>query len=182
MDGLQDAKFTLTNLTEAHSLLVNLIQINDPIVWISSKMASYTVPADDPIADIAIADNETILQIINNSRTFPEQAQLQTCEPDRSQITNHLKYLTENVWYKDYRARTWGYTIIRTAYRDGDDEKFKHGIDMIHRFLRLWSDTELQSATEQIQAHRAFGRRMSSDFTGQRECQRRQTRYQMKFS
>ncbi|KAL5327256.1 hypothetical protein ACEPPN_004950 [Leptodophora sp. 'Broadleaf-Isolate-01'] len=112
-------------------------------------MASYAVSADDPIA--AMADNETILQIISNSRTFPEQAQLQTCEPDRSQITNHLKYLTENFWYRNYRARTWGYTMIRTAYRDGDDEKFKHGIDMIHRFLRLWSDTELQSATEQIQ-------------------------------
>ncbi|PVH77276.1 hypothetical protein DL98DRAFT_273432 [Cadophora sp. DSE1049] len=114
-------------------------------------MTSKITPANDPIVAMALADNKTLLQIISNSRTFAEQAQLQTCEPDRSQITNYLKFLTENFWYGDYRARTWGYAIIRTAYRDGDDEKFKHGIDMIHRFLQLWSDVELQSATERIQ-------------------------------
>ncbi|KAG4416540.1 hypothetical protein IFR04_010334 [Cadophora malorum] len=113
-------------------------------------MASYATAAEnEEIA--ATADREIILQNINSCRTFPEQAQLQTCEPDRSQITDHLKFLTENFWHEHHLARTWGYIIIRTAYRDGDNEKFQQGIETIHRFLRLWSDRELQFATRMMQ-------------------------------
>jgi len=146
------AKFMLTNFTETHDLFLKTdsIHAQDPVAVDSRRMTSRTIAADDPTLIEALTDNETILQVISNSRTFLEEAQLQSCEPDRSQITDYLKYLTENFWCDNYRARTWGYTIIRTAYRDGDDEKFKHGIDKIHRFLRLWSDTEVQSATKRI--------------------------------
>ncbi|KAK0105001.1 hypothetical protein ONS95_004629 [Cadophora gregata] len=112
-------------------------------------MTSSSLTVYDPLLVAAEADNEIILQAID-SKTFPPHANLQTCEPERSTITEHLKYLTENFWYDSYRARTWGYTIVRTAYRPGDDEKFKLGIEVIHKFLRLWSDQELRYATEQI--------------------------------
>ncbi|KAL2065073.1 hypothetical protein VTL71DRAFT_4213 [Oculimacula yallundae] len=112
-------------------------------------MASRIIPADNPVLIAAKADNEIILRAIN-SKTFPPEAQLQSCEPDRHEIHEYLLDLTKNFWYDEHRARTWGYTIIRTAYRAGDDEKFKIGIDTIHRFLRLWSDVELQSATREI--------------------------------
>lgn len=117
-------------------------------------MAAFTISPGDPDLVASMEDNDTILQVIRDSLTFPASAQLRAQEPGREEIHSKLKYLTENFWLKNYRARTWGYTILRTAYRDGDDARFQHGIDTINRFVRLWSDGEVRFATEQMQRSR----------------------------
>lgn len=80
------AKFMLTNFTETHDLFLKTdsIHAQDPVAVDSRRMTSRTIPADDPTLIEALTDNETILHVISNSRTFLEEAQLQSCEPDRS--------------------------------------------------------------------------------------------------
>ncbi|RDL38293.1 uncharacterized protein BP5553_02633 [Venustampulla echinocandica] len=109
----------------------------------------------------ALEDKDTILQAISNSHTFPRGLEPPIPEPNREPIQSNLRYLTEENWVRDYRARTWGYTIIRTAYRDGDDDKFQNGVDAIHRFARLWSDNEVELATEKMK-----GIRLAYEATG----------------
>jgi len=111
--------------------------------------------SDDPELIAAMADNNTILQAIHKDRTYPVGSRLRSQEPSRSELYSKLEYLTKNFWVGHYRARTWGYTILRTSYRDGDDIKFQHGIDVINSFVRLWSDNELSFASDEMQRSRS---------------------------
>jgi len=107
-----------------------------------------------PEVKAALVDNDTILRAIRNSRTFPRGPKPRIQEPNREAIHSKLRYLTEQNWLQDYRARTWGYTILRTAYRDGDDAKFRNGVEAINRFVRLWSDNEARLAAEEMKSTR----------------------------
>ncbi|KAH6666092.1 hypothetical protein B0J14DRAFT_605291 [Halenospora varia] len=102
-----------------------------------------------PELSAALQDINTINQVIQ-ARTFPPHPPPLIPEPGRPDLNNYLKRLTEHFWLSDYRARTWGFTILRTAYRPDDDSKFQHGIDVINQTIKMWNEVEKKDAAQQM--------------------------------
>lgn len=82
--------------------------------------------------------------------------------PRHSQFASYLGTLAWEYRQGIYRARTWGYTIIRTVYGDGDgdewDTKFQNALSAIRRSVQAQNEYEINRITAGIQQYVEWGR------------------------
>ncbi|KAK4446810.1 hypothetical protein QBC34DRAFT_427862 [Podospora aff. communis PSN243] len=76
-------------------------------------------------------------------------------EANRDQRTK-LRWLAENFWLHDYRARTWAYTILRTTYTD--DAAVQRAVHALHLFVHDQLDAERYMVTQQLLQMRGWGK------------------------
>ncbi|KAH6668740.1 hypothetical protein B0J14DRAFT_566395 [Halenospora varia] len=139
---------------------------------------STVLTQSSPELSVALQDINTINQVIQ-SRTFPHHPPPRIPEPGREDLHSYLKWLTEHFWLSDYRARTWGFTILRTAYRPDNDSKFQHGIDVINQVVKMWNEVEMKGAARRGR-WRGLGWCMRRQRRiGRQECLRQQIQAEM---
>jgi hypothetical protein len=99
----------------------------------------------------AVADVQILATAASGPRQlFQANSSLGIIDPEaRNTLRAYLRHLAEQNWLGDYRARTWGYAILRTSY--GDDGKFNAATDVLSRYVRLWSDEEARSVTAALE-------------------------------
>ncbi|KAK0753675.1 hypothetical protein B0T18DRAFT_397554 [Schizothecium vesticola] len=76
-------------------------------------------------------------------------------ETNRNQRAR-LRWVAENFWLTSYRARTWGYTILRTTY--ADDAAFQRAVEALRLFVRAQLDADVHVVTQQLQQMHDFGK------------------------
>ncbi|SCO82655.1 uncharacterized protein FRV6_06868 [Fusarium oxysporum] len=49
-----------------------------------------------------------------------------------------------------HRPKKWGFTIIRTAYGPGSDQKFEHALEIINNIAQHWAEAEVEGVKFRI--------------------------------
>lgn len=96
----------------------------------------------------AMQDASYLGALAEVSREFTEDptGQDQYPNPENRNIRGRLRTLASRFWYEDYRARTWGYVVVRTTY--GDDE-FNGALEKINQYIQLSIEWEARFVTAQ---------------------------------
>jgi hypothetical protein len=111
---------------------------------------SAPVPTPETFAT-AQADVAHLLSIANFPARFTVSQRgftLPDPETNRNQRAR-LRWVAENFWLANYRARTWGYTILRTTY--ADNAAFQRAVEAIRLLVRAHLDAEVHMVTQQLQ-------------------------------
>ncbi|KAF2227409.1 hypothetical protein BDZ85DRAFT_254268 [Elsinoe ampelina] len=77
-------------------------------------------------------------------------------DPEKARTAaSHLAALASYNDVGHYRARTWGYTVLRTDYID--EVKFQTALSAIRRFPELWIENDAQFASLSLRIRRDLG-------------------------